>query len=171
MRNDIRAGSGPVGMQIQAAEAYYNGVMRQQALGNSLFDKFASYMKERRTEKREDKADAQRDEIHNLQKDTTLKQNTLLDKNIKSYDETLKADLYAKRASANNANANASHTYTQRKLLNEELDDRKNFKKMMKNLDPALLLPQMQSSSNTITNDDIAFTLSQSANPLLPSRE
>ncbi|EAL3920427.1 hypothetical protein A0046_08595, partial [Campylobacter upsaliensis] len=87
MRNDLRAGSGPVSAAIGAAEAYHNGVLKQQALMNSMFDKFASFVKEQRAEKREDKADLQKDEIHALQKDTMQKQNELLGKNLAHFEK------------------------------------------------------------------------------------
>ncbi|MCR2103356.1 hypothetical protein CUPS4256_08895, partial [Campylobacter upsaliensis] len=73
--NDLRAGSAPANSAITAAEAYHNGVLKQQALMHSMFDKFASFVKEQRNEKREDKADLQKEQIHALQKESMQKQN------------------------------------------------------------------------------------------------
>lgn len=162
--NNINAGSHPVGLQIQAAEAFHNGVLKQQSLANSLFDKFATFMEKQRKIKREDENDSQRRELFKEQKQHLLNQNALLQKNIKAYDKTLEADLYAKKASASNALAHAAQVQKQKELLNENLQEIKDYKKLLKSLDADglngyYLNKYANDKQNIIGQDDIQNAL------------
>lgn len=161
MRNDIRAGSGPASLVVQAAEAYHNGVLKQQSLMNSMFDKFASFVKEQRLEKREDKADLQKQELHDLQKNTLTKQNELLQKNLNHY-ESDKA-LEKSRIKAQNASAYASASVNneQQKALKMQRKEREDFNKLAKTLAP-LSFPSV---SNSLSESDIASALSDNLSP------
>ena len=166
MRNDIRAGSGPAAAAINAAEAYHNGVLKQQALMNSMFDKFAAFVKEQRNEKREDKADLQKEEIHNLQKDTMQKQNQLMQKNLNHF-ESDKA-LEKSRAKAQNAAAyaNAGVNNEQQRALRMQRKEKEDFNALAKKLAP-LSSPSL---SNTLNDSDITNVLNFSENGLNPAR-
>lgn len=165
--HDLRAGSGPAASQIQAAAAYYDGVMKQWALGNSLFDKFASFVKEQRNEKREDKADAQKDELHALQKDTITKQNALLNKNLQYFDSDKANEKARMKAQNAAAYANAGVNNEQSKALKMQRKEKEDFDALAKRLAP---LSYQQSFSNTIDDSTINKALNFTDTQLDPTR-
>ncbi|EFV1645360.1 hypothetical protein HRN94_000074 [Campylobacter upsaliensis] len=167
MRNDLRAGSGPASAAIGAAEAYHNGVLKQQALMNSMFDKFASFVKEQRAEKREDKADLQKEQIHALQKDSLQKQNELLGKNLAHFEKDKAEERARNKAQNAAAYASAGVNNEQQKALKMQRKEKEDFDKLSKRLNP---LNYQQNSLSNIDDTDIQNALSFSENALLPQR-
>ena len=165
--NDLRAGSGPVNSAITAAEAYHNGVLKQQALMHSMFDKFASFVKEQRNEKREDKADLQKEEIHSLQKESMQKQNELLAKNLAHFEKDKAEERARNKAQNAAAYASAGVNNEQQKALKMQRKEKEDFDKLSKRLNP---LNYQQSGFSNIDDTDIQNALSFSENALLPQR-
>ncbi|MBS4241532.1 hypothetical protein CVU5213_07365 [Campylobacter vulpis] len=167
MRNDLRAGSGPANSAIAAAEAYHNGVLKQQALMNSMFDKFASFVKEQREQKREDKADLQKEQIHALQKDSLQKQNELLGKNLAHFERDKEQERARNKAQNAAAYASAAVNNEQQKALKMQRKEKEDFDKLSKRLNP---LNYSQSGFFNIDDTDIQNALSFSENGLFPQR-
>lgn len=165
--NDLRAGSGPVNSAIGAAEAYHNGVLKQQALMNSMFDKFASFVKEQRAEKREDKADLQKEQIHSLQKESLQKQNELLGKNLAHFEKDKAEERARNKAQNAAAYASAGVNNEQQRALKMQRKEREDFERLSKRLNP---LNYSQSGFSNIDDADIQNALSLSENALLPQR-
>ncbi|MCR2105336.1 hypothetical protein CUPS4244_09660 [Campylobacter upsaliensis] len=163
--NDLRAGSAPANSAIGAAEAYHNGVLKQQALMHSMFDKFASFVKEQRNEKREDKADLQKEQIHSLQKESLQKQNELLAKNLAHFEKDKAEERARNKAQNAAAYASAGVNNEQQKALKAQRKEKEDFDKLSKRLNP---LNYSQSGFANIDDTDIALSLSE--NGLLPQR-
>lgn len=165
--NDLRAGSGPANSAIGAAEAYHNGVLKQQALMNSMFDKFASFVKEQRNEKREDKADLQKEQIHSLQKESMQKQNELLAKNLAHFEKDKAEERARNKAQNAAAYASAGVHNEQQKALKMQRKEKEDFDKLSKRLNP---LNYQQNGFSNIDDTDIQNALTFSENGLLPQR-
>ncbi|EMI4815265.1 hypothetical protein V6N98_000665 [Campylobacter upsaliensis] len=165
--NDLRAGSGPANSAITAAEAYHNGVLKQQALMHSMFDKFASFVKEQRSEKREDKADLQKEQIHSLQKESMQKQNELLAKNLAHFEKDKAEERARNKAQNAAAYASAGVNNEQQKALKMQRKEKEDFDKLSKRLNP---LNYSQNGFSNIDDTDIQNALSFSENALLPQR-
>lgn len=163
--NDLRAGSGPANSAIGAADAYHNGVLKQQALMNSMFDKFASFVKEQRNEKREDKVDLQKEQIHSLQKESMQKQNELLAKNLAHFEKDKEQERARNKAQNAAAYASAGVHNEQQRALRMQRKEKEDFDKLSKRLNPL----NYQQSGN-IDDTDIQNALSFSENALLPQR-
>ncbi|MCR2116223.1 hypothetical protein [Campylobacter upsaliensis] len=165
--NDLRAGSGPANSAIGAAEAYHNGVLKQQALMNSMFDKFASFVKEQRNEKREDKVDLQKEQIHSLQKESMQKQNELLAKNLAHFEKDKEQERARNKAQNAAAYASAGVNNEQQRALRMQRKEKEDFDKLSKRLNP---LNYSQNGFSNIDDTDIQNALSFSENALLPQR-
>ncbi|EAH4640033.1 hypothetical protein [Campylobacter jejuni] len=165
--NDLRAGSGPANSAIGAAEAYHNGVLKQQALMNSMFDKFASFVKEQRNEKREDKVDLQKEQIHSLQKESMQKQNELLAKNLAHFEKDKEQERARNKAQNAAAYASAGVHNEQQRALRMQRKEKEDFDKLSKRLNP---LNYSQSGFSNIDDTDIQNALSFSENGLFPQR-
>lgn len=165
--NDLRAGSGPANSAIGAADAYHNGVLKQQALMNSMFDKFASFVKEQRNEKREDKVDLQKEQIHSLQKESMQKQNELLAKNLAHFEKDKEQERARNKAQNAAAYASAGVHNEQQRALKMQRKEKEDFDKLSKRLNP---LNYQQNGFSNIDDTDIQNALSFSENALLPQR-
>lgn len=155
--SDLRAGSGLSGVMVGAADAYANGVLKNQALANSLFDRFANFTKEQRDEKRRLKLEKQADENHDLNKANAVLQKELLEKQ-KNYFEKDR-DLKEKQI-----NANISQIYTQNALNNENLKaikreqkEKEDYLNLLKN-NPSLAYGN---STNEINEEDLEKILNE----------
>ncbi|MCR2108941.1 hypothetical protein CUPS4066_09540, partial [Campylobacter upsaliensis] len=156
---------GPANSAIGAADAYHNGVLKQQALMNSMFDKFASFVKEQRNEKREDKVDLQKEQIHSLQKESMQKQNELLAKNLAHFEKDKEQERARNKAQNAAAYASAGVHNEQQRALKMQRKEKEDFDKLSKRLNPL----NYQQSGN-IDDTDIQNALSFSENALLPQR-
>lgn len=164
MSEFLNAGSGPSSAMVAAADAYQNGVLKNQAIANSLFDRFANFAKSIQDEKRKQTLYKQADESFELNKANANLQHQLLQKQKDYYDQD-------KALEKRKTNALIGQMQSQSALSNENLknmrqefkekQDYLNFLKANPNLNFSNPLPNNNPNPNVINEDDLNQILNQ----------